>query len=188
MQETYAQWQNGQPVNERRKELIRIPNTNHQAHRMTPEQLAQVGWYRVLRIEIGEGERLDNESWHLGNHSITQIGTIIDAETVAAEAQQARHDEIIALISDPDKQAVERVQALGRVLARFTDPETGEPYQFPLNPENVYAAITAALAAGTLTEAEEASVALLEVTYRRALAVMTDADIAAVASIIGGEQ
>ena len=88
--ETYAQWKNGKPVNERLKSQIRIPNTNHQAHRMTPEQLAERGWYRVLRIELGEGERLDNESWNLGNHSITQIGTIIDAETVAAQEQQAQ--------------------------------------------------------------------------------------------------
>ena len=186
-QETYAQWNGTQPVNERRKEQIRIPNTNHQSHRMTPEQLAQVGWYRVLRIELAAGERLDNVTWELYGNSIVQVGNVIDAQTVAAQAQQARHDEIIALISDPDKQAVERVQALGRVLARFTDPETNEPYQFPLNPEKVYAAITAALAAGTLTEAEEASVALLEVTYRRALAVMTDTDIAAIASMEGGE-
>ena len=182
--ETYAQWQNGQPINERPQSQIRIPNTNHQAHRMTPEQLAQVGWYRVLRIELGEGERLDNESWSLGNHSITQIGTIIDAETVAAEKQAARMAELERMTQDYDTD----VAILGIQLAKFDDPETGLPYQMPIDAGKVITEIKTGLATGAIPDTMIDAAKTLEGLYRDLRQVMTHADIAAVASIIGGEE
>ena len=150
---------------------------------MTPEQLAERGWYRVLRIELGEGERLDNESWHLGNHSITQIGTIIDAQTVIAEKQAARMAELERMTQDYGAD----VAILGIQLAKFTDPETGLPYAMPIDAGKVITEVKTGLATGAISDTMIEAAKTLEGLYKGLRQVMTDEDIAAVASIIGGE-
>ena len=152
--ETYAQWQNNQPVNERQKHLIHLPLTNHQAHRMTPEQLAQVGWYRVLRIELGEGERLDNAGWAMVANEIHQTGTVIDAETVAAEKAFAEEH---AFMRDVHEHGLS-VIALGAVLGVFG-------LSFPAQASEVDKDIKRKLATGQLTPEQVPFVSVLSIAY-----------------------
>jgi hypothetical protein len=191
----YAQLKDGQLINKRKRNQITIRNLNVPIDRLTDAELAQhTGYYKIIPdTTLPEGARIDAAEYTLeGLQIIETVTAYTDAATLAAEAQAQAHAarlaEIERLLTDSTTQAVARVIALGNVLARFTDPETGEPYQFPLDPDAVYARITDALAQGELPPAEENNVALLEVTYRRARAVMTDADIAAVASYLQGAQ
>ena len=154
MQETYAQWQNGHPVNERLKSQIRIPNTNHQAHRMTPEQLAQVGWYRVLRIELGEGERLADIGWEMLDNVISQTGTVLTAETVAWMEQEEAHQ---ALLKDVQEHGLS-VIALGAVLGVFG-------LSFPVEASSIDKDIKRKLATGQLTPEQVPFVSVLSIAY-----------------------
>ena len=153
-QETFAQWNGSQPVNERPQSQIHLPLTNHQAHRMTPEQLAQVGWYRVQRIEIAAGERLDDVTWELYGNSIVQVGNVIDAQTVAAEKALAEEQ---VFMRDVQAHGLS-VIALNAVLGVFD-------LSFPVNASEVDKDIKRKLATGQLTPEQVPFVSVLSIAY-----------------------
>ena len=65
--------------------------------------LNRIGYYEYQPVQLADGEGLDNEGWYLSNDVITQIGLVIDAETVAARAQAAQAQAMKKLaLSIPD--------------------------------------------------------------------------------------
>ena len=116
--------------------------------------LNRIGYYEYQPVQLTEGERLDNEGWQLIDNVITQTGTVIDAETVAAEKAQAEEQ---AFMRDVHEHGLS-VIALGTVLGVFG-------LSFPVNASEVDKDIKRKLATGQLTPDQVPFVSVLSIAY-----------------------
>ena len=140
------------------------------------------GYYEYIPVALAEGEGLDNPTYALFNGVISQGGTVVSAQEMAARAQAARHESVAKMVTDYGAD----VAILGRQLAKFADPETGEPYVMPCDAGRVLVEIRAGLATGAIPASMIDEAKTLKGLYKDLKEHMTDADIAVVASVIGG--
>ena len=144
----------------------------------------QRGYFEYVPIELAEGEGLDNETHTLDGKTIRQHGTVVSAAEMQARAQAAREEEVAEMVNLYGAD----VAILGAQLAKFTDPETGHPYAMPIDAGKVIAEVKTGLATGAIPSTMIDAAKTLEQLYKDLRQVMTDTDIAAVASYLGGEQ
>jgi hypothetical protein len=113
-----------------------------------------------------------------------------EADRAAYEAEQgviaaqAAHTRLLGLV---DAYGAD-VAIMGRLLALFTDPATGEPITFPCEASDVMASIKGGLATGQIALDMAPYAQTLEERYERVRQGMSDSEIAAVAAILAGRQ
>ena len=144
----------------------------------------QRGYYEYVPVELAEGEGLDNETHSKPDNVIMQHGTVVSAAEMQSRAQAAREQEAAEMVNEYGAD----VAILGAQLAKFTDPETGLPYEMPIDAGKVIAEVKTGLGTGAIPNTMIEAAKTLEELYKDLRQVMTDADIAAVASYLGGEQ
>ena len=142
------------------------------------------GYYEYQPARVDEGEGLDNPTYALDGSVIRQGGTVVSAAEMQARAQAAREQEVAKMVNLYGAD----VAILGIQLAKFTDPETGLPYEMPIDAGKVITEVKTGLATGAIPSSMIDAAKTLEHLYRDLRQVMTDTDIAAVASYLGGEQ
>ncbi len=153
-----------------------------------PDGYVKVGPPKALpnMVEV-EGEEVQ-DGWKLDYDLVTQedYDAQQEAARAAQEAQeaQARQTRILGLV----KAYGADVAIMGRLLAMFPDPLTGEPITFPCEASDVMTYIKGALAAAQLPMDLAPYAQTLETRYDKVKAAMTDAEIAAVAAILEGQQ
>jgi len=101
-----------------------------------------------------------------------------------AEAAQARHTRLLGLT---DAYGAD-IAIMGRLLAMFPDPVTGEPITFPCEASDVMTYIKGGLATGQIPLDMAPYAQTLETRYDKVASAMTDAEIAAVAEVLKGMQ
>jgi len=101
-----------------------------------------------------------------------------------AEAAQARQTRLLGLT---DAYGAD-VAIMGRLLAMFPDPVTGEPITFPCEASDVMIYIKGALATAQLPMDLAPFAQTLETRYDKVASAMSDAEIAAVAEVLKGMQ
>jgi hypothetical protein len=139
------------------------------------ESLNAIGRYEYQPVILADGEGLDNPTYAIDGGVISQGGTVISAQEMITRAQSARLSEVASMA----QQYGQRVGILATLLSRFG-------MALPIEPDEAYQTIEDGIAAGAWTPEQLAMVPLLRDAYDRAKEVMTDNDIAAVASVIGG--
>ena len=133
------------------------------------------GYYEYQPVALAEGEGLDNETHSKPADIIMQGGQVISAQEMAARAQSARHDQVLAMA---DAYGAD-VAILGRLLGVFG-------ITMPCDPAEAFTTIKGGLATGAIDFALAPQADAAEGRYRTLREHMTDEDIAAVASVIGG--
>ena len=119
--------------------------------------LNRKGYYEYQPVQLAEGERLDNPTYAMDDNVITQTGTVIDAETVAAE-EQARY---VAYIGELAQAAIPFATTL---RAHFGDDPPAERNP-QITEDYVTAHFAAKRAAGTITAADVADAMLLSTLF-----------------------
>ena len=117
--------------------------------------LNRIGYYEYQPVQLAEGEGLDDVTYSKPDVTIIQAGTVIDAETVAAE--KAFADEH-AFMRDVHEHGLS-VIALGAVLGVFG-------LSFPVDASEVDKDIKRKLATGQLTPEQVPFVSVLSIAYK----------------------
>lgn len=137
--------------------------------------LHRIGRYEYIPVALADGEGLDNPTYAFEAGVISEGGQIISAQEMITRQQTARIAEIAAMA----QQYGQRVGILATLLSRFG-------MELPIEPDTAYQTIEDGIVANAWTPEQLAMIPLLRDAYDRAKEVMTDNDIAAVASVIGG--
>jgi hypothetical protein len=132
----------------------------------TLDPLAAYKRYDVITIEQHEAARA---AWEAAQE---------------AEAAQARHTRLLGLV---DAYGAD-IAIMGRLLAMFPDPVTGEPITFPCEASDVMIYIKGGLATGQISLDMAPYAQTLETRYDKVKTAMSNAEIAAVAEILKGMQ
>ena len=119
--------------------------------------LNRIGYYEYQPVQLAEGDGLDDAGWELVGNTIVQTGTVIDAETVAAE-EQARY---VAYIGELAQTAIPFATTL---RAHFGDDPPAERNP-QITEDYVTAHFAAKRAAGTITAADVADAMLLSTLF-----------------------
>jgi hypothetical protein len=134
----------------------------------------------------GTGWTLDPDAAYREYATITIEQHEADRAAYEAEqaviAAQAAHTRLLGLV---DAYGAD-VAIMGRLLALFPDPATGEPITFPCEASDVMASIKGGLATGQIALDMAPYAQTLEERYERVRQGMSDSEIAAVAAILAG--
>jgi len=141
--------------------------------------LAKHGIYPYTPFSLPEGQVVV-----AGTHRFEVIDgehvELWDTETVeeqAARVAQSDQDRIQNLAMDYGNDVI----ILGVQLAKFTDPETAQPYTMPVDPKKVIADIKQGLLSGRIPQTMIGESKTLEAIYKDLSKVMSDDDIATIA-------